>query len=296
MENPRLDHVFIGVDFSPDSLAAAKLATRLARAQDAAATLFYAAPLFVHTRIPASVAEQISSEARAHCTERLRGLASELEAECTGVDLEVVVATGEPRHEFLCAVEKSGADLVALGTRGRDAQSADWLGGLTSSLLQSSPVPVLAVHEQQQTRFPENGQFQHPMVAIDFSNFALPCARWAAQLSVPKRPIQLVHAVWTVNMEDPRLEEYLGQVRSEEQARLSELANATEVAPTAVHVSIGPNTVREQLLGYVHQSETDLVVLGARGTGEGIGSVATGLARRCEAPTLILPGGALSGA
>lgn len=74
-----------------------------------------------------------------------RALAEEHLASARAVAPHVTVTTevreGKPTTELLAALEATGADLLVLGTDGRDATSI-LLGGMTERMLRLSPVPV----------------------------------------------------------------------------------------------------------------------------------------------------------
>ena len=64
----------------------------------------------------------------------------------TDVTLTVVSSTtGGPAHVLANQAEKSGADVIIVGTRGHTGLAGLLLGSVTQRLLHISPCPVMAV-------------------------------------------------------------------------------------------------------------------------------------------------------
>ncbi|MFW5939517.1 MAG: universal stress protein [Halolamina sp.] len=61
------------------------------------------------------------------------------------VEIETERREGKPDDEILAAAAAIDADLVVLGTHGRDGVSRRLLGSITERVVRESPVPVLTV-------------------------------------------------------------------------------------------------------------------------------------------------------
>lgn len=136
--------VLVPVDFSPGSLRALREGTRLAARMKASLTLLHVRPI---SDVRAALDErredllQTSSRALAsamkrHYARRLARLAARSGASGTRL------ASGRASREILRAAK--GFDLVVLGRAGRGGL-AGLLGGTTSKVLASCPVPVVVV-------------------------------------------------------------------------------------------------------------------------------------------------------
>ena len=68
-------------------------------------------------------------------------------AESHGVDVETHVAYGGVHDNVLRGVERTGADLVVLGTHGRTGFDRYLLGSVAEKVVRTAPVPVLTVRE-----------------------------------------------------------------------------------------------------------------------------------------------------
>jgi nucleotide-binding universal stress UspA family protein len=63
-----------------------------------------------------------------------------------GVDTEGHVLEGSPPREIVALAQRSGADLVVMGTHGRGGLNRILIGSVAERVVRSSPVPVLTVH------------------------------------------------------------------------------------------------------------------------------------------------------
>lgn len=77
--------------------------------------------------------------------DRILSTASERAATAAGVDATTTVSVGRPHREIRSYVDEQGIDLVTLGLQGTTDFSRSMLGGVSSKLLRTSPVPLLTV-------------------------------------------------------------------------------------------------------------------------------------------------------
>lgn len=66
-------------------------------------------------------------------------------AEEQGVDVEKVLIVGNPVHDMAKIVEKTGADLVVIGTHGKTGLTKILMGSVAENTLKTVKVPVLLV-------------------------------------------------------------------------------------------------------------------------------------------------------
>ena len=69
----------------------------------------------------------------------------EAERAVEGVGTEHHVLEGSPAREIVAYAERSGADLVVMGTHGRGGINRILIGSVAERVVRSSPVPVLTV-------------------------------------------------------------------------------------------------------------------------------------------------------
>ncbi len=62
-----------------------------------------------------------------------------------GVNVEQVLIVGNPIHDMAKIVEKTGADLVVIGTHGKTGLTKILMGSVAESTLKTVKVPVLLV-------------------------------------------------------------------------------------------------------------------------------------------------------
>lgn len=135
--------VLVPTDFSSDARCAAETALRvLASAESGRLVLLHA-----HRRPAASAARQAAAEAVAAAAAAARESVVTL-ARSRALDdvvVEAEVAEGAPAQVIVEHAARLGADLVAMGTRGRSGLERWWLGSTAERVIASAPCPVLTV-------------------------------------------------------------------------------------------------------------------------------------------------------
>jgi nucleotide-binding universal stress UspA family protein len=137
--------ILVGVDGSPASHKAARLAAEIAGRFDARLTLAYVVPrlLLPPDAYGLTVAE-VEAEHRSHADEVLAAARAELGE--AGAAAEVSVLYGPPAEALVEAADAAEADLVVLGSHGRGAVARVLLGSTTDRVVHLCPRPVLVVH------------------------------------------------------------------------------------------------------------------------------------------------------
>lgn len=137
-------HILVPTDFGESSSAALELAIDLSKKYGASLTLlhtyelpFYAYPGMVYT--PADLLTPIQESARAACDGAIKTLRERVP------DAQVVLTFGVPAPEIQKAIEDVHADLVVMGTHGRQGVTHALLGSVAEKTVRLSPVPVLTV-------------------------------------------------------------------------------------------------------------------------------------------------------
>ncbi|MGE0450169.1 MAG: universal stress protein [Vicinamibacterales bacterium] len=152
----RLSHVMVAVDFSSAALETLQWVTQLAAG--APGTRCTA----LHVATPESTDLFGAEEDEAQQAEAMRRLLAE--ADCHGVDVEprrtpverstdiglghhfsiaAAIEGSDVAHTIIAEAERSGADCIALGTRGRSRSASILLGSVTEKVIERSNVPVL---------------------------------------------------------------------------------------------------------------------------------------------------------
>jgi nucleotide-binding universal stress UspA family protein len=139
---PDLDRILVAVDrsdYSGDILAVIK---DFAKAFQASVTVCHAVPPMMdnygrQTQTYAAGASASIHEANLFVARA----ASRLQDE--GIEVETIVAVGDPPGQIVNAAQKSGAGLIALTTRGRDHLDSRLVGSTANAVLHSTRLPCL---------------------------------------------------------------------------------------------------------------------------------------------------------
>jgi nucleotide-binding universal stress UspA family protein len=145
-----ISRILMPVDYSDASREAVQFACYLAKHLGAALDIVHVwdRPAYVADTVvvaqgggkPKSLAEMIRENAEAEMKEFL--------ASCqVSADVRVTshLESGEPASTILRVAEKTGVDLVIVGTHGRTGVRHLLLGSIAEKLVRLSPVPVLTV-------------------------------------------------------------------------------------------------------------------------------------------------------
>ena len=86
------------------------------------------------------IRERIVNDERDQVMARVKELAYD-----RGVDVEILVRTGDPRSEILNAAEEIGADLIAVGSTGKGLGARILLGSVSTYILSHARVSTVVV-------------------------------------------------------------------------------------------------------------------------------------------------------
>lgn len=137
-------NILVPVDFEASSRLALEVAADLAGKYDSRMVVFHAwdMPPYVYVGLPYLAPDvwkgmaQAAQEQLDATLAGVRGLVERAEAK---------LGHGPPALEILKAIEDSKADLVVMGTHGRQGLNRFVLGSVAERIVRSSPVPVLTV-------------------------------------------------------------------------------------------------------------------------------------------------------
>jgi nucleotide-binding universal stress UspA family protein len=86
------------------------------------------------------IRERIVNDEREQVTTRIKELAHD-----RGVDVEIMIRTGDPRSEILGAAEEIKADLIAVGSTGKGLGARILLGSVSTYILTHAKVSTIVV-------------------------------------------------------------------------------------------------------------------------------------------------------
>lgn len=142
-------HILVPVDGSPTSMLAVNKAIGLAKAFGSAVTALYVLDPYPFTGVGADFAygqAQYLSAATAEANAALEAVRQAMhEAQ---IEVQVLIGEGHAVHEGVVqALEKTGADLVVMGSHGRRGLEKLMLGSVAQRVLSAVHVPVLVVRQ-----------------------------------------------------------------------------------------------------------------------------------------------------
>lgn len=189
--------IVVGIDFSPYSDLARFRACELAATTGAEIVLVHAFEDEDYQGqkswlLSGDTFEELLAEGRRDTEERLERVASE----CSAADVKVRMELSEfdPDVALLNAVERHGADLVAIGTHGRTGFERLTLARIAERVVRKSPCSVL-VARPSHTTVPSRSRI---LVPTDFSESAEQALTAACSLVAEDGEIDVLHC-WTLH-------------------------------------------------------------------------------------------------
>jgi nucleotide-binding universal stress UspA family protein len=136
------DRIVVPTDGSEGMARVLEHAADLARAHDAGLDFVYVVNTAAFANLPMEtswegVRESLKEEGEA----ALEGA----ERAAEGVPTERHVLEGSPAREIVAYAERSGADLVVMGTHGRGGINRILVGSVAERVVRTAPMPVLTV-------------------------------------------------------------------------------------------------------------------------------------------------------
>ena len=258
--------IVVGVDFSPASRAALKVATRFAASNGAKVTA-------VHIMDPKSAGEYqqqhdlSDAELLDDLSQKLRAFVLKAEAMACRIALEVDV--GNPFTTLISICERTCADMLVLGSRGTE-RGPKQLGALAAFCVREAPLDVLLAREERV------GPFDRILACVDFSlgaEHTIEDARELAEGDRAELDFLFVHER-SVTCKLPREThlplpqfqintETVASSRNRLQEMVAPILDASANVPWHVTVSEG-SSVRTGIFDHLTRCGADLVVLGSR--------------------------------
>jgi nucleotide-binding universal stress UspA family protein len=292
---PKIRRILAPTDFSPAAAEACSLAARLANRLEARLVVFHAVPLVdlareIGTRKDRT-RESVLSDAR-------QGLQAWLEEAVPAewrrfLAIEVQVAVGEPAQEIAAAA--AGTDLIVMATRGRTGIGQLVMGSVTTSVLRTARVPVLALRA---------GQADRPLTAVKRILWATDLSpasegAWcyalllADMLSAEVCLLHVVSATQVVGAPDLPVPFPMDWLEAELAVRDRDLASRqkdVEALGIAARRKVTVGAPAATILAEAEAERADLIVVGTHGR-RGLshvllGSVAEAVIRRAPCPVL----------
>ncbi|PAP75928.1 universal stress protein [Rubrivirga marina] len=289
--------VVCALDVEPGSARALVRAADLAERSHAALHLFHARPLFRARLAHAgddTAADPFEATVRDYVNEALGA------DDAFDVLAPVVhVAHGEAAPDGILRYAAAvGADLVVLGTHGRQGIGHLLLGSVAEEVLRRSTVPVLVVPDRAARTAP--GPDAPILVGADFSAHTAEALAHALRVAgAYSAPIALAHVrdAPADTLVDPHARGPMSpptglSSREEAHEALRDLIDAHGLGDR-VERHVIPGRPAEELAALARRTHAGLLVVGTHGRRGWdrlrLGSVAEGVARHAECPVLVVP-------
>jgi nucleotide-binding universal stress UspA family protein len=307
-------HVVCPTDMEKGSLDSVRTAFQVARMFQSKLTFISVDATFVyHAELLAAsgglTAPSIDPEKQKQfMKEKSSELKSYLTPFSEGVSFDVIMDFGDPSVAFLSWLQDGGqprADLVVVGRKNRGALGRFLLGSTATNILEEARVPVLLVPEKSVEK---EFKATRVCVASDLQAFDDSVPLVASTMAKAwKGTCTLVHA-YEIQDYRPIPPEYFtsAEVYQElsslflnagdiKQKHLDkEAANLASRYEVKFDAALLQGSVKETLLGYIHETKPSLLVVGrvtersSFGTWL-LGSTARSLAMNSECPVLVVP-------
>jgi nucleotide-binding universal stress UspA family protein len=134
--------IVVGVDGSENSTRALRWAVEEAQLRDGKVTALFAWELPLIGVPGAFNRDHVEAEAKAL-------VASQVASASADGLVEAVVAQGDPSASLIAACQRTDADLLVLGSRGREGFSGLLLGSVGQECTAYAPCPVLIVKDKR---------------------------------------------------------------------------------------------------------------------------------------------------
>jgi nucleotide-binding universal stress UspA family protein len=139
---PDVDRILVAVDRSNYSADILPVIQGLAKAFGASVTVCHAVPPIMDSYGRQTQTHPTSASASIHEANLFVARAAR-QLQDEGIEVETVVAVGDPPGQIVNAAQRSGAGLIALTTRGRDHLDSRLVGSTANAVLHSTRLPCL---------------------------------------------------------------------------------------------------------------------------------------------------------
>jgi nucleotide-binding universal stress UspA family protein len=251
-----LSNVLVATDVSSGAEQAVARALRLPYAARAKLSLLHVVPSETESPIARGEAALLASRLEDACSRAATAVDG---ASLASIDIVTSVTKGKASSEIVRAAREQKSELIVLGRHGKSAASAVHLGSTAKRVIRRARASVLVVSR------PARGPYQHPLVAVDFSETSRLALDLALRLTDPATPsIAVVHAHLARQDELP-LDFVAKDCEQEARTRLEEFLTPFAGARLEWSTVIERGDPREVIVDVAAARGCDLVVLGARG-------------------------------
>ncbi len=218
-----------------------------------------------------------------------------------GFEVTAKMVLGLPHISIAREADEHDCSLVVVGSHGQTMAGEIMLGGVASAIIHNATRPTLILRLRLKD---ESGRtvcadaacnpLEHVLFPTDFSDNAEHAFKYVREIAAHgAKRITLLH-VQDKGRIDPHLKDRLEEFNRIDAERLKRLkAELVKAGAKAVDVEIPYGSPKQEIIARTREGGASLVVMGSQGRGflgeVFLGSVSHAVARRSEAPVLLVP-------
>ena len=222
-----------------------------------------------------------------------------------GVDVDLQVVEGDPVTQIFDAVEREGADIVAMATHRSSAIARAFAGSATDEVVRHSPVPVLSMHGEKESVAPTPVKPETVIVPLDGSELSESAVQPAWDLA-ERLDANIVFVrsasgpesmVWNYGMAGgvvpaTEQEEELGQMLGDVDGYLQRFVDSSQAKGLRAEGRHGVGSASDLIISEAERHPAPLIVMTTHGSSglkrALLGSVTDQVVRNAECPVLIV--------
>ncbi|MDO8501832.1 MAG: universal stress protein [Gemmatimonadaceae bacterium] len=280
--------VVVGVDGSPESIAALNSASPIGKARHCPVHVVSVIPPFPSYHLDPGVDASRENVEQLRVQLRDSAIADLLKAADVGTEWSREVVLGRPARMITMAAEKRGASLIVIGRRRHGLMDRILGGETTLQVMRLSSVPVLAVAGEMDT-------VRTVVVATDFSPSSVRAARVALDMMGRSGMLYLVFVeppvpLYPEGFAMPDEVRYPGDVVVWFRRMIEVLKAPPEIIVEPVVLNGKPV---QAVVEFAERVGADMIAAGTHGHNRMerflLGSVSTGLVRNADCAVLVAP-------
>jgi nucleotide-binding universal stress UspA family protein len=298
----RFKRIVCPTDFSKFSFRAADYAVSLAKHYDGEVHFVHVVPeVLLHPDQYPYLVEPVRTEPeiRSRAMDRLDAFMALTRAE--QIQSRFSVQEGAPVATILKVAKEDEADLICLGTHGREGVERLVLGSVAEKVLRKAPCPVMTVSEPGDEEAIRPAVFEKILCAVDFAALSLRSLDYALSLAQEAGGnLVLINVVewfseepgWDVQL---NVEDYRAQMEESVRNRLNEVVPKEAREWCDIDIVVRSGKPYRDILELARERDVELIVMGVRGRNPLdlmlFGSTTQHVVRHSQCPVLTVGGG-----
>jgi nucleotide-binding universal stress UspA family protein len=219
------------------------------------------------------------------------------------IDYEIIVKSGDVRHELLGIVQDLAIDLVIMGSRGRSYFERMLLGSVTERMLRKLHIPILTVSHLasgKELHSPGHIPLRKLLFATDLTDGSEAGLEFSIRLARGlDAHLTVVHVIQALDAALLGLEgvgvvpDYVNEVRTQAAERLNKLVALVSDGSVPVTTVVAEGVPCDAILELTAEQKADLVIINLQEKGRMeralLGATAERVIRTAPVPVLSLP-------